>query len=216
MAPGSRRIEAFVGIEAFQHLAAAERALVSELTSTLKVQPSDIVPRIEKLLERLQDAEKSLAKFQQQAMLGASEEIAAAAADASGISVVAHHAAEAGSSDDARTLVADVRQRLGDGSPTVVAIAGAADGKPFIVIGTNQGARDAGVKAGELVKAASTIMGGGGGGKPDLAQGGGQDASKLSAALDAVVDAVKNRGLTWRPMLRPRLRSTSSPVSASV
>ncbi|MEX0913594.1 MAG: alanine--tRNA ligase-related protein, partial [Demequina sp.] len=65
---GSRRVEAFVGLEAFHHLA-AERALVAELTQSLKVQPTELVPRIEKLLERVSEAEKKLAQFQTQAML---------------------------------------------------------------------------------------------------------------------------------------------------
>ena len=51
---------------------------------------------------------------------------------------------------------------------------------------TNQAARDKGVKAGDLVRLAAKTLGGGGGGKPDLAQGGGQDASAVPAALQAV------------------------------
>jgi alanyl-tRNA synthetase len=61
------------------------------------------------------------------------------------------------------------------------------------VIATNQAARDAGLKAGNLVKAASAVLGGGGGGKPDIAQGGGQDSSKIGEALLAVTEAVRTR-----------------------
>jgi alanyl-tRNA synthetase len=58
------------------------------------------------------------------------------------------------------------------------------------VAATNASARQAGVRAGALVKAASGVLGGGGGGKDDVAQGGGQDAAAVPAALDAVRDAV--------------------------
>jgi alanyl-tRNA synthetase len=61
------------------------------------------------------------------------------------------------------------------------------------VIATNEKARVAGLKAGDLVKAASKILGGGGGGGADLAQGGGQDPAKIDAALASVVSAVEAR-----------------------
>jgi alanyl-tRNA synthetase len=189
---GSRRIEALVGIEAFQQLA-AERALVAELTTTLKVQPRDLVPRIEKLLERLTEAEKRLATFQIQATLATADAVADSATDVAGVRVVAHHA-DGVDADGARALVTEVRNRLGDSAPTVVAVASVTGGKPIVVIATNAPARDAGLKAGDLVKAASSVLGGGGGGSPDLAQGGGQDASKIDDALAAVNVAVGARG----------------------
>ncbi len=190
---GSRRIEAFVGIEAFQQLA-AERALVAELTSALKVQPADLVPRIERLLERLAETEKRLAAFQLQATLQTAGDVVAGARDVGGVRVVAHHAPEAQGADGARALALDVRARLGDTAPSIVAIATESGGKPFVVVATNEKARAAGFAAGSLVKAASGVLGGGGGGGADLAQGGGQDPAKIEAALGAIVSAVEAHG----------------------
>ena len=190
---GSRRVEAFVGLEAFQKLA-AERALVSELTATLKVQPGELRGRIEKLLERVSDAEKQLAGYRQQAMQRVAGTLVGEAADVAGVRVVAHESVNAADGDDLRTLVTDVRARLGESGPTVVVVAADVDGRPQIVVATNQAARDAGLRAGDLVKIASGVLGGGGGGKPDLAQGGGQDASRIDDALAAVVAAVGERG----------------------
>jgi alanyl-tRNA synthetase len=82
---------------------------------------------------------------------------------------------------------------LGDASAAVVALAAAIDGRPSVVVATNEGARAAGLRAGELVKAATTILGGGGGGKPDLAQGGGSDVSAIPDALAAVTQLVAAR-----------------------
>jgi alanyl-tRNA synthetase len=59
-----------------------------------------------------------------------------------------------------------------------------------VIVATNQAARDAGVRAGELARKASQRLGGGGGGKDDLAQGGGTDAGEIPAALEAVRAAV--------------------------
>ena len=189
---GSRRVEAFVGLEAFQHLA-TERALVSELTTTLKVQPGELKGRVEKLLERVADAERQLAGYRQQAMQQVAATLVDSVHDAGGVRVVTHQSENAADGDDLRTLVTDVRARLGESAPAVVAIA-ADFGRPQIVIATNQAARDAGLKAGVLVKTASSILGGGGGGKPDLAQGGGQDSSRIGEALEAVTAAVAGRG----------------------
>ncbi|WP_296667868.1 alanine--tRNA ligase [Demequina sp.] len=190
---GSRRIEAFVGLEAFQRLA-GERALVSELTTTLKAQPGELKGRVEKLLERLADAERQLAGYRQRAMRQMAETLVGTAVDVGGVRVVTHRSTNAADGDDLRSLVTDVRARLGDATPVVVAIAADLGGRPQIVVATNQGARDAALRAGDLVKVASSILGGGGGGKPDLAQGGGQDPARIGEALEAVAAAVAARG----------------------
>ena len=72
----------------------------------------------------------------------------------------------------------------------MVAVAAEAKGRPVIVVATNQGARDAGIKAGQLVRTAAGILGGGGGGKDDLAQGGGQNPAKIAEALEAVAGQI--------------------------
>lgn len=61
-----------------------------------------------------------------------------------------------------------------------------ANGRPLTVIATNEAARERGLKAGELVRAAAKTLGGGGGGKPDVAQGGGTDPAAIGAAVAAV------------------------------
>ena len=190
---GSRRIEAFVGIEAFQHLA-AERAIVSELAQALKSQPADLVPRVEKLVERLADAERRLAGFQRQATLGEAAALVAAAQDVSGIRVVAHRSSQAMSIDDVRTLVTELRSRLGDASAATVAVAAEVDSRPVVVVATNEKARALGLDAGSLVRLASEVLGGGGGGKPDLAQGGGQNVAAIPVALEAILGAIRARG----------------------
>ena len=60
----------------------------------------------------------------------------------------------------------------------------------MVAVATNEAARSAGAKAGDLVRTASKVLGGGGGGKPDFAQGGGADASKIDEALEAVKSEV--------------------------
>jgi alanyl-tRNA synthetase len=72
----------------------------------------------------------------------------------------------------------------------VVALASISAGKPIVVVATSDLARAKGVKAGALVKAASSVLGGGGGGKDDFAQGGGINISEIPNALLAIEKAL--------------------------
>ncbi|NVM94585.1 alanine--tRNA ligase [Arthrobacter wenxiniae] len=188
---GNRRVEAFVGMDAFRHLA-AERALVSSLTDLLKVPSNLLQERVAATLAKLKTAEKELERLRRDQLSAAAAGLAGTAVDANGVQVIAHDAGEVSGADDLRALALDLRQRLGSAAATV-AVAGASGGRPVILIATNEAARDAGVKAGALVKLAAGVLGGGGGGKPDVAQGGGTDVSAIPAALAAVTNAVKDR-----------------------
>jgi alanyl-tRNA synthetase len=188
-AAGVRRVEAMVGIEAFRSLA-AERALVSVLTDTLKVRPQELPGRVERLLAQLKDAEKRLAAAAAAQVLAAAASLAAAPTDVAGVAVVGHDAGEVGSADDLRSLATDVRARLGGDRAAVVAVAGRSKGRPAVVVATSPAARERGIKAGALVKVAAGVLGGGGGGKDDLAQGGGTKPEQVGAALTAIHQAV--------------------------
>ena len=84
-----------------------------------------------------------------------------------------------------RTLAIQLRDRFGS-QPAAVVLIG--DGpKPAVVVATNSGARDRGLKAGQLVRVAAVELGGKGGGKDDLAQGGGTNPAAAQAAVDAAV-----------------------------
>ena len=188
---GNRRVEAFVGMDAFRHLA-AERALVSELTDMLKVPANLLQERVAATLTKLKTAEKELERLRKESLGAAAANLVGTAVDTTGVQLIAHNAGEVGGADDLRALALDLRNRLGS-APSTVAVAGASNGRPIILVVTNDGARAAGIKAGDLVKLASGILGGGGGGKPDMAQGGGSDVSAIEAALAAISDAVNNR-----------------------
>jgi alanyl-tRNA synthetase len=188
---GNRRVEAFVGMDAFRHLA-AERALVTELSDLLKVPSNLLTDRVSATLAKLKAAEKELERLRREQLGAAAAGLAASAVDRAGVRVIASDAGQVGGAEDLRTLALDLRNRLGSEAATV-ALAGTANDRPMILVATNEAAREAGVKAGALVKLAARILGGGGGGKDDVAQGGGSDATRIPAALDAVLDAVASR-----------------------
>ncbi|MFV0461537.1 MAG: alanine--tRNA ligase [Actinomycetales bacterium] len=192
---GTRRIEAFTGIEAFRNLA-AERALIGVLTDTLKVRPQELPERVNALLASLKEAERKLAAAAAQKVLEAAGTLAANPRDVFGVSLVAHDAGQVSNADDLRTLVTDVRGRLGTERPAVVAVAGQVKERPSLVVATNAAAREWGITAGALVKVGAGALGGGGGGKDDLAQGGGTDPAKIGEALTAVEHAVGHAATT--------------------
>ena len=185
---GNRRVEALVGLDSFNHLA-AERTLVNQLTGLMKVQSSaDLPEKINQTLAKLKAAEKELAQLRREKLQAEAGKLLENAQTIGSVRVLAHNAGEL-DANGVRELALDLRSRFGS-EAAVVAVAGVSNGRPVILVATTEGARSAGVKAGALVRVAAGVLGGGGGGKDDVAQGGGQDASKIGAALDAVRDAI--------------------------
>ncbi|MFT4030414.1 MAG: alanine--tRNA ligase-related protein, partial [Protaetiibacter sp.] len=177
----NRRVEALVGLDAFRDLA-AERAIVNQLTASLKTPREQLPARIADLTAQLKAAEKKIAAFEASRLAGRVPELAGKAVRLGPVLAVAEDLGELQSVDELRSLTTSVRERL-QSEPAVVALAARVGGKPSIIVATTAAAREAGVTAGPLAKEAAAVLGGGGGGKDELAQGGGSDAAALPAAL---------------------------------
>jgi len=182
----NRRVESLVGIEAFRQFA-AERALVGELTSSLKTRPEQLVDRVGELVANLKAAEKKIQAYEAKALNERVPALAATATRAGDVLLVAEHVGALGSGDELRQLALAVRSQLGDAA-VVVALTAEVGGKPLAIAATSPAARETGANAGALAKRMASVLGGGGGGKPDLAQGGGTDVAAIPAALTAVRD----------------------------
>ncbi|WP_159942134.1 alanine--tRNA ligase [Nocardiopsis sp. FR6] len=186
---GVRRVEAAVGVDAFRRLS-KESALVGQLSEQLKAPREDLPERIDALVSRLRAAEKEIERMRAEQVLQAAGSLAEKARRHGGALVVATPAPEGTSGDDLRRLVTDVRGRLGEAEPVVVAMTAVPKDRPVVAIAVNKAAQRAGIKAGDLVGVAARALGGGGGGKPDIAQGGGSDPAKVDEALHAVEERV--------------------------
>jgi alanyl-tRNA synthetase len=187
---GVRRVEAFVGLESFKHLA-KERALMAGLASSLKV-PSDEVPaRVANLVERLKAAEKEIERNRLSDARAAAANAAAGAQRIGNVRVVAQRMSAGMTAGDLRSLVGDLRGKLGD-DPAVVALIAEGDGDsvPYAVA-ANTAAQDLGIRANDLVKQLAAAVDGRGGGKADLAQGSGKNPAGIDAALEAVRAEIK-------------------------
>ena len=184
----SRRIESLVGLDAFKDLA-TERAIVSQLTSSLKTPREQLPDRIADLMASLKTAEKRIAQYEATELAARVPALVSTAKRVGSVLLVSENVGAVKTSDELRSLVSIVRDRLGSDA-AVIALAGDVAGKPAVIVATNAAARDTGARAGALAKLAAGVLGGGGGGKDDLAQGGGSDLAAIPRALDAISQAV--------------------------
>ncbi|GAA2184320.1 alanine--tRNA ligase [Brooklawnia cerclae] len=184
---GTRRVEALVSTDAFEHMA-AERALVNQLVDVLKVQPEQLPDRVAAMVSELKAAQKTIAEMRIDQLTASLSDLVTTARDVSGVAV-ASRVLDGVDGGDLRTLATQARDRFGS-KPAVVVLVSSAQ-KPSVVVATSQSARDRGIRAGELVRAAAVELGGKGGGKDDLAQGGGTDRGAVDRALAAVLRCVE-------------------------
>jgi alanyl-tRNA synthetase len=184
---GVRRIEALTGQGALDHVAAEEQRL-RDAAHLLGGNAADVGDKLRVLLERQKKLERELESMRAKAASGATADLAANAVDVAGVRVLAARL-EGFDAKALRDAVDRFKQQLGD---AVVVLAGAVDGKAALVAGVS-GAALGKVKAGDLLSHVAKAINGKGGGRPDLAQGGGDDGPALVAALGAIPDWVRER-----------------------
>jgi alanyl-tRNA synthetase len=190
---GVRRVDALVGLDAFQYLA-REHVLVQSLATEFKARPEELPERINGVLDQLKTAERELAKLRVGQVLASAGSLAADAEQVGEVQVVLAEAPAGVGGNDLRSLVLDVRGRLRAGDPAVVLLASPADGGgAAFVAAVNDAGQGAGLAAGELVRAFAPVLGARGGGKADLAQGAGGDVTKLADAFAAVRAVLSKR-----------------------
>jgi alanyl-tRNA synthetase len=187
---GVRRVEALVGVDAYKFLA-REHILLNSLTEIIKGARTEELPeRISDLLTKIKDIEKELAAVRSAQAMGQISVLADTAQVINGTTTVTAVLPDGITGDDLRKIALDLKARA---TQSVVALISSLDGKPVLVVAVSDAAKEAGLKAGALVKIGSTVLGGGGGGKDDFAQGGGTDASQSGAALVAIADSISGK-----------------------
>ncbi len=184
---GVRRIEALTGQGALDYVAAEERRL-EEAAALLGGNATDVVDKIRALTDRQKKLERELEALKAKAASGATADLASSAQDIHGVRVLAARL-EGFDAKALRDAVDRLKQQLGD---SVIVLAGASDGKAALVAGVS-GAAAGKVKAGELLAHVASQIGGKGGGRPDLAQGGGEDGPALASALRGIPGWVQER-----------------------
>lgn len=182
VASGVRRIEALTGEEAFA-LAQKEEALLSEVCQQLKVAEHQLLERVRNLQAELKLAQKQVQELEQKQALEASGNLLAKKKEHKDVQYLVEKVSVP-NGDALRSLAENLRDKLG--TKSFVFLATETEEKVLFVACAGKEAVQNKVHAGALVKLAASLCGGGGGGRPDFAQAGAKDASKLEQALQQV------------------------------
>jgi alanyl-tRNA synthetase len=169
-------------------LVSAEEQRLQEAAALLGGSAGEVVEKVRQLTERQKKLERELEGLKAKAASGATADLASSAVEIEGVRVLAARL-EGFDAKALRDAMDRLKQQLGD---AVIVLAGAADGKASLVAGVNGSAMGR-VKAGELLAHIASLTGGKGGGRPDLAQGGGEDGPALASALADVPAWVAQR-----------------------
>jgi alanyl-tRNA synthetase len=184
IASGVRRIEALTGLGALSHLRSQEKTLRSA-SDLLRVAAAEVPARIEKLLEDRRGAEREIEQLRSAQRGKASKDLSRDAREVAGVRVVASRVAGA-EAKELRGMVDDLRSQLTSG---IVLLAAETNGQVSLALGVTKDLTDR-YRAGEMIREVAIVVGGKGGGRPDFAQAGGTDPSKIDAAferLDALI-----------------------------
>ena len=180
VAAGIRRIEAVTGIGALEHFQ-HQADVLSSVAKQLNVGEDAVLASVEKLTQTARQLEKQLADQRRKGALNQLDELATKAQTVKGIKVVVGQV-EGLDRDGIRQLVDSLRQKLGSG---VVVLGQAEDGKVALIAGVTKDLT-AKVHAGKVIQTLAQQVGGRGGGRPDLAEGGGEDTNALNSTLGGV------------------------------
>ncbi|MCD8158656.1 MAG: alanine--tRNA ligase [Clostridiales bacterium] len=186
IAAGVRRIEAITGYNTLNYYNTREE-IQEKVKGVLKTNITGWAERISDILDENKRLKKEVEALKASLSKGSIDDIANAKEDINGIGVICGKIENADMNALRKTS-----DTLKDKNPdSVIILGGTADGKVCFVVSCGDKAVKAGVKAGDIVKTAAVICGGGGGGRPNMAQAGGKDPSKIDAALDAAKNKTK-------------------------
>ncbi|MGC9503502.1 alanine--tRNA ligase [Baaleninema sp.] len=178
---GVRRIEAVSGPAVLDYLNLRDR-VVKDLCDRFKVKPEEVSDRITSLQEELKATQKQLDATKAELAVAKSDSLVSEAESVGEFKVLV---ANLGTADakSLQTAAERLQQKLGEAAVVLAAIP--SEGKVSLVAAFSKGVNQKGLQAGKFIGGIAKLCGGGGGGRPNLAQAGGRDASKLPEALEA-------------------------------
>ena len=181
VAAGVRRIEAVTGVGAHQWLKELNE-LVNNVSDTLKTNPNSLAQKAEGLMQQIKEYEQEIQKLKKQLAKGTIEELVNNKKTIGDVSYIAARI-DYQDMNSLREIADTLRNKLKSG---VVVLASENQQKVNMVAAATKDLVSRGVHAGNLIREVAKVTGGGGGGRPDMAQAGGKDPSKISQALEKV------------------------------
>lgn len=181
VAAGVRRIEAVTGVGAHQWLKELNE-LVNNVSDTLKTNPNSLAQKAEGLMQQIKEYEQKIQQLKKQLAKGTIEELVNNKKTIGDVSYIAARI-DYQDMNSLREIADTLRNKLKSG---VVVLASENQQKVNMVAAATKDLVSRGVHAGNLIREVAKVTGGGGGGRPDMAQAGGKDPSKISQALGKV------------------------------
>lgn len=188
IASGVRRIEALTGKAAIDYLNNAN-SIVTELMQSVKATREELLDKVSNLKKEIKDKEKEISKLNNEILKSNMDDILNKYEEINGTKVFTIKLKDT----DANTL-RDIADRIKDKNPScIIILASEFEGKVLFVASVTKDLNQKGIQAGNIVKQAAQIAGGGGGGRPDFAQAGGKDISKIDEALSTAKESLINQ-----------------------
>jgi alanyl-tRNA synthetase len=189
IAAGVRRVEALTGTTAVTAVQ-DDTLLLSNVANLLKTPRTDVSERIERLLQEQRELEQQLQQLKGQQALANVSALVEEAALVEGVRIVASLVTDT-DRNGLRRLVDELKNRLESGVVVLASVTG--DEVAFVVGVTSDLVKNRGLHAGKIISELTQLADGRGGGRPELAQGGGKNPSKVSAAIGAATEIVKKQ-----------------------
>ncbi|MGG3456576.1 alanine--tRNA ligase [Paenibacillus rhizolycopersici] len=185
---GVRRIEAVTGRGAYQFMD-GQLDLLKQAAGLLKSNVNDVPKRVEGLFQQLKELGRENESLQSKLSVIEAGELTSQVVNVGQTQLLAAHV-QAGSMDALRTLADELKAKLPD---AVLVLGAPSEDKVNFVVVVPKEEVARGLHAGKLVKEVAAVCGGGGGGRPDMAQAGGKDASKLDEALKKAAEWIASQ-----------------------
>ncbi|MGH8548676.1 MAG: alanine--tRNA ligase [Methylococcales bacterium] len=187
VAAGVRRIEAVTGNQAVQWGAQSDE-LLNQVSTWLKGERNSVTERVQQLLEKNRQLEKQIEKLKAKLASSAGGDLSSRAVDVGGLKVLAARLYDA-DPKSMRDTVDQLKNKLGSAAIVLATVNGE---KISLIAGVTSDKTDL-IRAGDLVNAVASRVGGKGGGRADMAQAGGNKPAELNAALESVSDWVRQK-----------------------
>ncbi len=188
VAAGVRRLEALTGEAAISYYSDKEQQL-NEVAQALKASPADAVKKVDTLSQELKAYEKELEQLKNKLVSGAADDVLSNAADISGVKVVTARFDQL-DMEGLRNTGDMLKTKLGSG---VVVLGSSYGDKVSFIVTATKDVLGKGVHSGNIIKEVAKVAGGGGGGRPDMAQAGGKDISKIDEALKQALSVIESQ-----------------------
>ncbi len=187
IAAGVRRIEAITGSSVFDYLSDVENKM-KDVAHMVKGTMDDVDAKVESLTQEVKMLNKEIEKMKSKAASSGLDDIIKGAKEINGIFVVTAKLSGV-QPNNLRELADKISDKLNDG---VIVLASDNGDKVALIAMATKGAIDKGAHAGNIIKEVAKITGGGGGGRPNMAQAGGKDGSKIEVALNRVIEIIED------------------------